>query len=144
MGKHVPSSASEPSGKILFYQTEDGSTRIDVRMEEDTVWLSQRDMAELFQTTPQNITQHIAVLFEERELVEAATCKDFLQVQTEGKRQVRRALKLYNLDVIISVGYRVQSNRGSQPDRLGLSRLRRVAGDESQADVHGRLDFQVG
>ncbi len=124
MTDRLPAPASEPSGEILLYQTEDGSTRIDVRIEGDTVWLSQRDMAELFQTTPQNITQHIAAIFEERELVEAATCKDFLQVQTEGKRQVRRALKLYNLDVIISVGYRVKSQRGTQFRIWATQRLR--------------------
>ncbi|MBC7817315.1 MAG: virulence RhuM family protein, partial [Planctomycetaceae bacterium] len=124
MTDRLPAPAPEPSGEILLYQTEDGSTRIDVRMEGDTVWLSQRDMAELFQTTPQNITQHIAAIFEEEELVEATTCKDFLQVQTEGKRQVRRTLKLYNLDVIISVGYRIKSQRGTQFRIWATERLR--------------------
>ena len=86
MTDRLPAPAPEPSGEILLYQTDDGSTRIEVRMEGDTVWLSQRDMAELFQSTPQNITQHIAAIFEEGELVESATCKDYLQVQTEGTR----------------------------------------------------------
>ena len=81
---------------------------------EETVWLSQVQMAELFQTTKQNISLHIKNIFEEGELQEIATVKDYLTVQTEGKRDVQRNLKFYNLDVIISVGYRVKSHRGTQ------------------------------
>lgn len=99
--------------KIIIYQTEDGHTRIDVRFENDTVWLTQAQMAELFQKTPQNITMHIRNAFNEGELDEQATCKEFLQVQTEGARVVRRKVKFYDLDVIISVGYRVKSQRGT-------------------------------
>lgn len=99
--------------KIIIYQTEDGQTRIDVRMENETVWLTQAQMAELFQKTPQNITMHIRNAFNEGELDEQATCKEFLQVQTEGARVVRRKVKFYDLDVIISVGYRVKSQRGT-------------------------------
>lgn len=99
--------------KIIIYQTEDGHTRIDVRMENETVWLTQAQMAELFQKTPQNITMHIRNAFNEGELDEQATCKEFLQVQTEGARVVRRKVKFYDLDVIISVGYRVKSQRGT-------------------------------
>ena len=98
---------------IVIYQTEDGQTRIDVRLENDTVWLSQAQMAELFQRTPQNITMHIRNAFKEGELDENSTCKEFLQVQKEGHREVMRAVKFYDLDVIISVGYRVKSNRGT-------------------------------
>ena len=72
-----------PSSEILIYQTEDGRTRIQVRLEDETVWLTQADMAQLFQTTPQNITLHLKNIFKEGELGEAATCKDFLQVQTD-------------------------------------------------------------
>ena len=99
--------------KIIIYQTEDGHTRIDVRIENETVWLTQAQMAELFQKTPQNITMHIRNAFNEGELDEQATCKEFLQVQTEGARVVRRKVKFYDLDVIISVGYRVKSQRGT-------------------------------
>ncbi len=111
-------------GQFLLYQTDDGTTRVQVRFEGDTVWLSQRDMADLFQTTPQNVTIHIGTIYEEGELVEAATCKDFLQVRTEGERQVQRSVKLYNLDVIISVGYRVKSLRGTQFRIWATQRLR--------------------
>lgn len=82
---------------LLFYQTEDGQTKIDVRLEDETVWLSQVQMAELFQTTKQNISLHIKNIFEEGELLEDSTVKDYLTVQTEGKREVQRNLKIYNL-----------------------------------------------
>ncbi len=101
--------APSPRSELLIYQTEDGRTRIQVRLEDETVWLTQADMAQLFQTTPQNITLHLKNIFQEGELEEAATCKDFLQVQTEGERKVQRARKYYNLDAIISVGYRIKS-----------------------------------
>lgn len=100
--------------EIIIYQTEDGVTKIDVRMEGETVWLTQAQMAELFQTTPQNITIHIKNLYGEGELDLESTCKDYLQVQNEGERNVTRNIKHYNLDVIISVGYRVKSLRGTQ------------------------------
>ena len=102
------------NSEILLYQTEDGQTKIDVRLEEETVWLSQVQMAELFQTTKQNISLHIKNVFDEGELQEISTVKDYLTVQTEGKREVQRNLKIYNLDVVISVGYRVKSHRGTQ------------------------------
>jgi hypothetical protein len=99
------------NSEILLYQTEDGQTKNDVRLEGETVWLSQVQMADLFQTTKQNISLHIKNVFEEGELQEIPTVKDYLTVQTEGKREVQRNLKIYNLDVIISVGYRVKSHR---------------------------------
>jgi hypothetical protein len=105
---------SDLSSEIVIYTSEDGRTKIDVRMENETVWLTQTQMAELFQTTPQNITLHIKNLYSEGELEQEATCKEYLQVQTEGSRQVSRSTKFYNLDVIISVGYRVKSPRGTQ------------------------------
>jgi len=99
--------------KIVLYQTEDGQTRIDVRLENDTVWLTQAQMAALFDKTPQNITMHIRNAYNEGELDKSATCKEYLQVQTEGHRTVKRIQKFYDLDVIISVGYRVKSKRGT-------------------------------
>ena len=99
--------------KIVLYQTEDGQTLIDVRLENDTVWLTQAQMAALFDKTPQNITMHIRNAYNEGELDKSATCKEFLQVQTEGHRTVKRIQKFYDLDVIISVGYRVKSKRGT-------------------------------
>ena len=99
--------------KIVIYQTEDGQTQIDVRLENDTVWLTQAQMAELFQKTPQNITMHIGNAYKEGELERESTCKEYLQVQQEGKRKVSRKVKYYDLDVIISVGYRVHSKRGT-------------------------------
>lgn len=115
---------SEPQSEILLYQTEDGQTKIDVKMEGETVWLSQAQMAELFQTTTQNITLHIKNIYNEGELSEESTCKDYLQVQTEGKRAVRRNVKHYNLDVVISVGYRVKSHRGTQFRMWATQRIR--------------------
>ncbi|OFV93128.1 MAG: hypothetical protein A3G76_16820 [Acidobacteria bacterium RIFCSPLOWO2_12_FULL_65_11] len=98
-------------GEFLFYQTEDGRTRLQVRMEGETVWLSHRDMAELFQTTKQNVNLHIQNIFDEGELTPEANVKDYVTVQTEGSRQVERRVAHCNLDVIISVGYRVKSLR---------------------------------
>lgn len=94
---------------IVIYKTDDGQTQIDVRLDNETVWLSQAQMAELFQKTPQNITMHIRNAYAEGELDELATCKEFLQVHREGSRNVTRKVKFYDLDVIISVGYRVNS-----------------------------------
>lgn len=100
--------------EIIIYQTQDGQTKIDVRIENETVWLTQNQMAELFQTTKQNISLHIKNIFEEGELTEDSTVKDYLTVQNEGCRKVSRNVTHYNLDVIISVGYRVKSLRGTQ------------------------------
>lgn len=100
--------------EIIIYQTADGKTKIDVKIEDETVWLTQAQMTELFETTKQNVSLHIKNIFEEGELNEVSTVKDFLTVQNEGTRQVSRNVKYYNLDVIISVGYRVKSLRGTQ------------------------------
>lgn len=100
--------------EMIIYQTEDGQTKINVRMENDTVWLTQAQMAELFQTSKQNISLHIINLFKEGELDENSTVKKYLTVQTEGSRQVSRDIEHYNLDVIISVGYRVKSLVGTK------------------------------
>ena len=100
--------------EIIIYKTQDGQTKIDVKFEDETVWLSQNQMAELFQTTKQNVSAHIKTIFEEGELDDVSTDKDFLTVQNEGTRSVSRQVVHYNLDVIISVGYRVKSLRGTQ------------------------------
>ncbi len=97
------------NGEIILYQSSQGNMQIEVRLQDETVWLSQRQIAELFQTTPQNITLHLKNIYAEGELQEDATCKDFLQVQKEGRRNVQRSLTCYNLDVVISIGYRVKS-----------------------------------
>ena len=109
----VLSDSKMDENKIVIYQTEDGQTQIDVRLENETVWLTQAQMAELFEKTPQNITMHIRNAYNEGELEKESTCKEYLQVQTEGKRKVKRIQKFYDLDVIISVGYRVHSKRGT-------------------------------
>ena len=124
MPDQLPVPAPEPSGEVLFYHSEDGTTRIEVRLEGETVWLSQKAMAELFQTTKQNVSLHIQHLFEEGELTPEATVKQYLTVQAEGNRQIRRAVDHYNLDVIIAVGYRVKSHRGTQFRIWATERLR--------------------
>ena len=103
----------DSNNQIIIYQTEDGQTQVDVRLENETVWLTQAQMAELFEKTPQNITMHIGNAYKEGELEKESTCKEYLQVQQEGTRKVSRMVKYYDLDVIISVGYRVKSKRGT-------------------------------
>ena len=105
---------SEQRGELIMYQTEDGLTKIDVRMDSDTVWLSLDQMAELFQRDKSTISRHIKNVFQEGELTEEATVANFATVQSEGERQVTRNITYFNLDVIISVGYRVKSLRGTQ------------------------------
>ena len=109
--------------EFLLYQTEDGQTRIDVRLQDETVWMTQAAMAELYQTTPQNITLHLKAMYTEGELEDHATCKEYLQVQQEGARTVSRARKFYSLPAIIAVGYRVKSSRGTQFRRWATERL---------------------
>ena len=104
----------KPNSEILIYQSPNGNIKIDVRLEEENVWLTQKLMAELFQVKPQNITMHLKNIYEEGELNEKATCKDYLQVQKEGNREVNRKQKFYNLDAIISVGYRIKSQVATQ------------------------------
>ena len=98
------------SSQIIIYQTESGQTRIEVRLENKTVWLTQQLMADLFQSSKQNISLHINNIFDEGELLPEATVKEYLTVRQEGKREVKRSLDYYNLDMIISVGYRVKSH----------------------------------
>ena len=105
---------AEDKGQILLYQTPDGESRIEVRLQGETVWLNLDQMAELFQRNKSTISRHIKNVFEEGELQQDATVAFFATVQTEGKRKVERAIAYYNLDMIISVGYRVHSYRGVQ------------------------------
>ena len=101
------------NNQIVIYQSEDGQTQVDVRLENETVWLTQAQMVELFQTTKQNVSLHVGNVFREGELEQESTVKEYLTVQNEGERKVSRKVKYYNLDVIISVGYRVKSKRGT-------------------------------
>ncbi|MBN2685578.1 MAG: virulence RhuM family protein, partial [Pontiellaceae bacterium] len=101
--------SKSPKGELLVYQTPDGEVKLDVRLENETVWLTQPLMAELFKTSIPNICMHIRNVYEEGELRPEATVKKFLTVRQEGSRQVQRNLDFYNLDMIISVGYRVKS-----------------------------------
>ena len=96
--------------EIIVYQSDDGMIRLDVKLDHETVWLSQQMMADLFQSSKQNISHHIQRIYEERELTSEATVKKYLTVRQEGSRKVRRELDFYNLDMIISVGYRVKSS----------------------------------
>lgn len=108
---------------ILIYQTEEGNTKIDVRLENETVWMTQKAIAELYQTSSQNITLHIRNIYAEEELQEEATCKYYLQVQNEGSREVKRKAKHYNLEMTIAIGYRVRSHRGTQFRRWATDQL---------------------
>ena len=112
-----------PASDLILYQTEDGKTRIQCRFEDESIWLTQAQIAELFQTTPQNITQHIRSIYEENELDETATCKSYLQVRVEGARQVKRQLNHYSLPLILAVGFRVRSPRGTQFRQWANERL---------------------
>ena len=113
-----------PGGEVLVYEAPDGGVRVDVRLEAGTVWLTQRQMAELFETTPENVLMHLRNIYVDNELEEPATAKDFLAVRLEWTRQVRRQLKHYNLDAIISVGYRVNSKRGVRFRQWATTTLR--------------------
>ncbi|GGC37066.1 death-on-curing protein [Parapedobacter defluvii] len=110
--------------QIEIYQASDGQTQIEVTFEKDTVWLTQKMMATLFQTTVPNINMHIKNVYEEKELAEAATIKDFLIVRKEGQREVRRNQKFYNLDVIISIGYRIKSQVATRFRQWATQRLK--------------------
>ena len=104
----------ENNSEIILYQTESGQTKLEVKLENETVWLSQKQMSELFQKSKATISEHISNVFKEGELEEISTVRKFRTVQQEGKRSIEREIDFYNLDVIISVGYRVKSHRGTQ------------------------------
>lgn len=114
----------ENQGDIVIYQTKDGDTKIDVRFVDETVWLTQQQMADLFQSSRTNIVEHIRHIYEEGELDEASTCRKFRQVRIEGSRQVTREIPYYNLDMIISLGYRVKSMIATHFRRWATERLK--------------------
>jgi len=111
----------QPTSQLLIYQTEDGNTRLEVRLEDETVWLPQKLMADLFQTSKQNISLHLINIFEEQELIESAVVKDFLTTAADGKNY---STKHYNLDCIISVGYRVKSHTATRFRQWATARLK--------------------
>ena len=116
-----PITPQSPDGQLLIYQ--DGGLNLQVRLDGQTVWLTQAQIAELYQTTPQNITLHIQGIYDDHELPEQSTCKEYLQVRQEGNRQVQRSLKHYSLDMILAVGYRVRSPRGTLFRQWATARL---------------------
>ncbi|WP_428536975.1 virulence RhuM family protein [Rhodopila sp.] len=133
-------------GELILYQTDDGQAAIHLRAVDGTVWLTQAEIAGLFDTTPQNVTQHIRAIYEEGEQQEAATCKEFLQVRPEGARAVQRMVKAYNLDAILAIAYRVRSPRGSQFRRWATTTLRDYlikgfAIDDARMKEPGGLDY---
>lgn len=111
-------------GQIIIYQSEDGQTNIDVLLEDETVWLTQQQMSELFQTSRTNVVEHIKHIYEEGELEEDSTCRNFRQVREEGNRTVSRMMPFYNLDMIISLGYRVKSRVATQFRRWATAILK--------------------
>ena len=114
----------QSQGEIVIYQAEDGLTKVECRFVDETVWLTQQQMAELFHTSRSNIVEHIGHIYEEGELDEVSTCRKFRQVRMEGNRQVTRELPFYNLDMIISLGYRVKSLIATQFRRWATERLK--------------------
>ena len=114
----------QSQGEIVIYQAEDGITKVECRFVDETVWLTQQQMAELFHTSRSNIVEHIGHIYEEGELDEVSTCRKFRQVRLEGNRQVTRELPVYNLDMIISLGYRVKSLIATQFRRWATERLK--------------------
>ena len=119
--KNIP---DQSQGEMVIYQAEDGITKVECRFVDETVWLTQQQMAELFHTSRSNIVEHIGHIYEEGELDEVSTCRKFRQVRMEGNRQVTRELPFYNLDMIISLGYRVKSLIATQFRRWATERLK--------------------
>ncbi|MGP5578560.1 RhuM family protein [Corynebacterium flavescens] len=122
------------SGEVLLHQRDDGTPGIEIRLEQETVWMSQRQIAQLYGTTRENITLHLRDVFDEGELVESATSKESLQVRSEGSRVIRRKVLVYNLDAIISVGYRVKSKTATQFRIWATERLRDVLVEDYAVD----------
>lgn len=114
----------EENNEIIIYQSEDGETRIDVKFTGETVWLSQQQMADLYQSSRSNVVEHIKHIYEDGELDEESTCRNFRQVRQEGSRQVRREIPFYNLDMIISLGYRIRSVIATHFRRWATERLK--------------------
>ena len=116
--------ATENQGEIVIYQTDDGITKIDVHFVDETVWLTQQQMTELFQCSRSNIVEHIQNIYEEAELEEKSTCRNFRQVRIEGSRQVSREIPFYNLDMIISLGYRIKSKIATNFRKWATERIK--------------------
>jgi hypothetical protein len=114
----------EEKNNIVIYQSDDGKTKIDVKLEDETVWLSQQQMADLFSTSRTNIIEHINNIYLEEELDKNSTCRKFRQVQKEGNRNVSREIPFYNLDMIISLGYRIKSKVATNFRRWATERLK--------------------
>ena len=114
----------EKNSSIIIYQSEDGNTCIDVKLENETVWLTQQQLCDLYQTSRTNIVEHIQHIYEDGELEESATCRKFRQVRQEGSRMVERELPYYNLDMIISLGYRVRSRVATHFRKWATERLK--------------------
>lgn len=112
------------NNQIIIYQGDDGDTRIEVKFTGETVWLSQQQMTELYQTSRSNVVEHIQHIYEDGELDEASTCRNFRQVRQEGSRQVSREIPFYNLDMIISLGYRIRSVIATHFRRWATERLK--------------------
>ena len=112
------------NGEILIYQSKDGATKVEVRIQDETVWLTQQQMSELFQTSRSNVVEHIKHIYEEGELEEGSTCRKFRQVRKEGNREVTREIPYYNLDMIISLGYRIKSIIATNFRRWATERLK--------------------
>ena len=110
--------------KIIIYTSIDGQTKIDVRIEDETLWLTQQQIAELYQTSRTNVVEHIKHIYEEQELDELSTCRKFRQVRNEGSRQVERDMMFYNLDMIISLGYRIKSRVATHFRQWATQRLK--------------------
>ena len=108
--------------QVEIYQSSKG-IEVDIMLENDTVWATQRQMAEIFDTTPQNTTLHLKKIYQDGEIDERSTCKEYLRIQTEGKRKVRRKQLFYNLDAILSVGYQINSKRGTHFRQWATQRL---------------------
>lgn len=132
---------------IIIYNTDDGTASVKLYANDGTVWMTQGQMAELFQCTRPNVNAHIQTIYKEGELEEAATCKNFLQVRQEGTRSVKRKIPFYSLDVILAVGFRVRSPRGTQFRRWANTTLREylqkgfVIDDERLKNPDGRPDY---
>ena len=114
----------ENKGDIIIYQSESGETKIDVRFQDETVWLTQAQIEELFQSSHANVVEHIKNIYSEGELDESSTCRKFRQVRREGNRNVERERLYYNLDMIISLGYRIRSSIATQFRRWATERLK--------------------
>ena len=110
--------------KVIIYTANDGTTKIDVKLEEETLWLTQAQMCELYQTSKSNVSEHIKHIFEEGELIKEATVRKFRTVQQEGSRSVEREVEYYNLDMIIALGYRVRSLIATRLRQWATERLK--------------------